>query len=252
MDELEGKLHRTWVQLLIDNDFREIGAIAIDTDLRIVYNYYDPAAIAFEIPTSAYAYVKNSDQIKKVMERAFATVSQGRIFDNNYNEVRELPFVYLVRLMDIEQGWQNVTKSLIANAQNPNQALITEKAFAKTQKQPYIYNDVKFASQSEIRIAQELETRRVLFFPLPLAVRADTGNFYEDHREVDFLVCQDGTWGVLEVSYHPDRFEKDSEKDSWFKKSGILCIQHYSAERCYGNSAGVVEEFLAILAKYKR
>jgi hypothetical protein len=111
---------------------------------------------------------------------------------------------------------------------------------------------MKLASQSEIRIAQELESRKVLFFPLPLAVRAETGNFYEDPREVDFLICQDGTWGNLEVSFHPDRYEKDSEKDSWFKKSGILCIQHYSAERCYNSPSNVVEEFLAILAKHKR
>jgi hypothetical protein len=118
--------------------------------------------------------------------------------------------------------------------------------------QPYVYNEMKFASQSEIRIAQEFEARYILFFPLPLAVRSETGNFFEDHREVDFLVCNDGTWGILEVSYHPDRFEKDAEKDTWFKKSGILCVQHYSAERCYNNAKEVVDEFLGILAKHKR
>ena len=111
---------------------------------------------------------------------------------------------------------------------------------------------MKFASQSEIRIAQELEARRILFFPLPLAVRADTGDFYQDHREPDFLVCKDGVWGILEVSYHPDRYEKDSEKDSWFKKSGILCVQHYSAERCYNHFSDVVNEFLEILERHKR
>ncbi len=132
------------------------------------------------------------------------------------------------------------------------QALISEKVALKDGKQIYAYNEMKFASRSEIRIAQELETRKVLFFPLPLGVRADTGNFYKDHREVDFLICQDGIWGILEVSYHPDRYEKDSEKDSWFKKSGILCIQHYSAERCYRFSKEVVNEFLIILAKHRR
>jgi len=86
---------------------------------------------------------------------------------------------------------------------------------------------------------------------LPLAVRVETGNFYKDHREPDFLVCDDGRWGILEVSFHPDRFEKDAEKDAWFKKSGILCIQHYSAERCYNKSQEVVDEFLDILAKHK-
>jgi len=174
------------------------------------------------------------------------------IYDNHGNFADDLPFVYRVRLIEVEQGWQNVVKKLITNAQDPNQALISEKAASKSGKQIYVYNEMKFASRSEIRIAQELETRKVLFFPLPLGVRADTGNFYNDHREVDFLICQDSVWGILEVSYHPDRYEKDSEKDSWFKRSGILCIQHYSAERCYDFSKEVIDEFLIILAKHRR
>ncbi len=179
-------------------------------------------------------------------------VSRGRIYDNNYNVVDNLPFINRVKLIEVEQDWQNIVKNLIANAQNPNQGLISEKVASKNGKPINVYNEMKFASRSEIRIAQELETQKILFFPLPLGVRADTGNFYNDHREVDFLICQDGAWGILEVSYHPDRYEKDSEKDSWFKKSGILCIQHYSAERCYNFSKEVVEEFLTILARYRR
>jgi len=141
---------------------------------------------------------------------------------------------------------------LIVNAKDSNQAIVTEKVFSREKKQVYLYNEMKFASQAEIRIAQEFERRKILFFPLPLAVRNDTGNLFEDHREVDFLVCHDGIWGILEVSYHPDRFEKDAEKDSWFKDSGILCIQHSTAERCYNQPSAVVNEFLKILAKYKR
>jgi hypothetical protein len=112
------------------------------------------------------------------------------------------------------------------------------------------YNEASYASQSEIRIAQELEQRKVLFFPLALAVRADTGENWRDHREADFLVCDDGKWGILEVSYHPDRYERDKEKDAWWKQSGILCVEHYTAERCYNESARVIDEFLSILAKH--
>jgi hypothetical protein len=54
------------------------------------------------------------------------------------------------------------------------------------------------------------------------------------------------------VSYHPDRYERDAEKDVWFKRSGLLCIQHYTAERCYNDAPRVVEEFLQILKKYER
>ncbi|MBD1911448.1 MULTISPECIES: hypothetical protein [unclassified Leptolyngbya] len=252
MNEFEAKLHRTWVQLLVDNDYKEIAAIAIETEVSFVYSGYNPEAIAFDVSTSAYVYIKNDERIKKVMERAMQTVSQGYIYDNNDVLVEDLPFVYRVRLLEIENDWKNIVKNLIVNAQSSNQALISEKVALKKERQIYIYNEMKFASHSEVRIAQELEVRRVLFFPLPLGVRADTGNFYNDHREVDFLICQDGVWGILEVSYHPGRYEKDSEKDIWFKKSGILCIQHYSAERCYSSPREVVDEFLVVLAKHKR
>ena len=254
MDEFDQKFHRTWVQFLVDNNFKEVAAIAIDSNLQLVldgeafrHDYYDADQIIFDVPTSLYLYIRDNDHIKKVMERAIKTVIKGHIeFDDS------LSFVYRMKLIDVEQNWQNVIKNSIANIQNPHQADISEKAFLKKGRQLYVYNDMKFASQSEIRIAQELEARQVLFFPLPLAVRADTDKFYQDHREPDFLVCKDGVWGILEVSYHPDRYEKDSEKDSWFKKSGILCVQHYSAERCYNHSSDVVNEFLEILAQHKR
>ena len=252
MDEFDELLHRTWVQLIIDNGYREVAAIAIETDASILHSGCQPVSIAFDIPTSTYVHVKNNEQIKKVMERAMRSVSLGRIYDYDHDVIDNLPFVYRVKLIEVETGWRNIVKNLIANAQDPNQALISEKVFFKKGKQVNVYNEMKFASRSEIRIAQELETQKILFFPLPLAVRSDTGNFYDDHREVDFLICNDGTWGILEVSYHPDRYEKDAEKDSWFKKSGILCIQHYSAERCYEFPKEVVDEFLTILAKHRR
>ena len=75
---------------------------------------------------------------------------------------------------------------------------------------------------------------------IAVAVRAETGKRWQDHREVDFLICHNGAWGILEVAYHPDRYEKDSEKDHWFKKSGILCIQHYTAERCCKEAGKVI------------
>lgn len=83
-------------------------------------------------------------------------------------------------------------------------------------------------------------------------MRHETGNLYQDHREVDFLVCLDGTFGILEVSFHEGRYEKDKEKDAWFKKSGILCVEHYPAEKCYNQPKLVVEEFLSFLSKHKR
>ena len=133
-----------------------------------------------------------------------------------------------------------------------NQGNITEKVFKRYNKEVLTYNEMKFGSLSELEIAKELEEREILFFPLPFAVRGK-GIDHKNHREPDFLVCLKGTWGILEVAHHiPERYEKDQEKSAWFKKSGILCVEHYTAEKCLNKPKEVVDEFLDILSRYRR
>lgn len=133
-----------------------------------------------------------------------------------------------------------------------NQGRMSEKVFDRKAKQLIIYNEMKLASKAEYEIAKVLEDVGVLFFPLPLAVKRETGIPWQDHREPDFLVCLDGTWGILEVSFHSDRYEQDCEKTSWFQRAGILCVKCFTAERCHHEPKAVVDEFLTILSKYKR
>lgn len=247
------QIQRTWVQLLIDNGAKEAAAIAVECGIEFIFDANDFLRITYiDIPTSLNRYVKANADLRKILEQSLFSVLRGNYLPDHFEEPTETTFAYRIKLITPEKDWEKVVRDLIANSDHPNQGIITEKAFLKRGKEPLTYNEMKFASQSEIRIAQELEAKSILFFPLPLAVRAETGNFYSDHREVDFLICKDGTWGILEVSYHPNRFEQDSEKDSWFKKSGILCIQHYSAERCYQFPSEVVNEFLSILYQHKR
>jgi hypothetical protein len=259
MDCLEKRLHRTWVQALLEYGFPELAAIAIDTDITIASKTYEnfneyvdiPEAIRLSVSLSSIDFFKVNDEIIK---KIIFEVCEGNIYDSRGNLVKKdkLEVTFRIALIDAEEGWEKITRRLIIESQDPNQGVITEKAFAKRGQRPHIYNEMKFGSKSEIRIAQELESRKVLFFPLPLAVRCDTGNFYEDHREADFLVCNDGVWGVLEIAHHNGRYEKDKEKDAWFKKSGILCVEHYTAEKCFNTSKVVIDEFLEVLARYKR
>ena len=253
MDGYTSRLHRTWLGILLEGDFREVAALVVDADLRILYGNHDPYGICVDLPHSAYSYVIGNTALKQTIEKTLKIVCAGHVLDQNENEIENFRIEYRVKLLDVEENWREIVKELIVNAKDANQGVITEKVFGREKKPVQTYNEMKFGSQSEIRIAQELERRKVLFFPLPLAVRADTGVLYQDHREVDFLVCQDGVWGILEVARHePERYEKDAEKDTWFKNSGILCIQHYTAENCYNNSTNVVDGFLKILARYKR
>lgn len=204
-----------------------------------------PRGIALDVPTAAYNLIAGDSTLKQALVRAGKTVVAGHLYVDVEVKLR-------IKLIQPEHDWARIARDMIVNFKGSNQGAITKKVFLRERKPTLIYNEANYGSQSEIRIAQELEDRQVLFFPLALGIRADTGEFYRDHREADFLVCDDGTWGVLEVSYHPDRFEKDKEKDAWWKKSGILCVEHYTAERCFKEPAKVVDEFLTILRKHHR
>ncbi|MFB2974286.1 hypothetical protein ACE1CD_35430 [Aerosakkonema sp. BLCC-F183] len=252
--ELLQRLHRTWVQALINDDRNDCAAFIIDAELFFEEGWVKNAnelsisGLVVEIPLLLYSTVTRDEAVQEILEQYFISIARGHI----WNCMDNFPISYRCKLIDIEENWQKTIKFLIAQSKDLNQALVTEKAFARQGKEPIIYNEMKFASKSEIRIAQELEAIGVLFFPLPLAVRNETADIYEDHREVDFLVCLDGTFGILEIAYHQGRYEKDKEKDAWFKKSGILCVEHYPAERCYNQPRSVVNEFLSILSKHKR
>jgi hypothetical protein len=261
MDELESRLHRTWVASLVEFNFRELAAIAIDFKVSLIENSYDTFnveymfvdSIVLDIPISSYQIAQeNIDLIKKTLSgicHGHILVRRGDLFNAKEDE---LNIIFRVALLDIEEDWQKITKRLIIESRNPNQGVITEKVFGRRGKNILEYNEMKFGSKSEIRIAQELEERRVLFFPLPLAVRKETGEFYKDHREPDFLICDNGSWGILEVAYHPDRFEEDQQKLAWFKELGILCIECYPAERCYNDPKQVVDEFIRRLDQHRR
>jgi hypothetical protein len=252
MEELEAKLHRTWLEVLVEGNFAEVAALAVDAELLINEGNWQPKGFIIDLAPSSFVLIKQNTSIQQIIDRTLNMVARGHIYDQNGVPIEHLEIEYRIKLLEPENDWQQIIRDLIANSNDPNQGVVTSKVFARDKKQVYTYNEMKFGSQSEIRIAQELERRRVLFFPLPLAVRNDTGQLYKDHREVDFLICQNGVWGVLEVSHHLGRYEKDSEKDAWLKESGILCVEHRPSETCFSNPAKVVDDFLRILMQYKK
>lgn len=254
MDELEARLHRTWLALLLAGDYREVAALIVESDLKLSEGNHQVNGLIIDVPPSAYAFISNDSNIRQLVETTLRLIVKGHLDDQNGNslDTETIDITFRVKLLDVEENWQQKIKEQILNAKEANQGIITEKVFARKNNSVIEYNEMKFGSQSEVRIAQEFERRKVLFFPLPLAVRNDTGINYKDHKEVDFLVCHDGTWGILEVSYHRNRYEEDSEKSAWFKRSGILCVEPHTAEKCYNESAKTVDNFLNILSKHKR
>ena len=113
------------------------------------------------------------------------------------------------------------------------------------------WEDLRFRSQSEIKIAEALDEARVMFFPLCRG-RVTLGK-QRVTREPDFLVCHQAKWGILEVDgepFHPaTRTTQDHERDRLFRSHGIRVVEHFDSKQCYEYPKLVVGKFLEILAK---
>jgi hypothetical protein len=111
------------------------------------------------------------------------------------------------------------------------------------------WRNLRFRSESEVRIAQALERAAVLFLPGCIArVGAESDR---RNREPDFLVCADGKWGILEVDgapFHPPtRTVQDHERDRLFRHHGIRTVEHFDSSRCFEQPDEVVATFLRLL-----
>jgi hypothetical protein len=118
----------------------------------------------------------------------------------------------------------------------------------KRRSEPDTYRSIEwkgmiFRSESEIKIAKTLDHRGIFFIP-PTRVRLNAGKQDRQSRELDFVICHEKKWGVLEVDgpYHVR--EADAERDGWLRAHGIRNIQRFSATRCYHEPQKVVDEFL--------
>lgn len=111
------------------------------------------------------------------------------------------------------------------------------------------WRNLRFRSQSEIKIAESLDRVGVFFLPNCIGRLGDLTD--RKNREADFLVCHKGKWGILEVDgepFHPpSRTVQDHDRDRLFRVHGIKVVEHFDANRCYNNPDEVVQEFLRIL-----
>lgn len=119
------------------------------------------------------------------------------------------------------------------------------------------HDGLHFRSKTETRIYDTLQKRPVLFFPNATAVLgskpSDPKFPNKNKREPDFLICQDGKWGILEVmgeSFHSAATAmRDHDRARLFDDYGVRCIHFYEASRCYSDPEAVVSDFLSRLAR---
>ncbi|MFC4454108.1 hypothetical protein [Deinococcus sonorensis] len=248
----------TLVSLLLQQNGQTLAGILVDSTFTFETDGNNhEQIIVIEVPVAYFSYFGDGPDFPfaATTRDALGEIAFGHLTDWNGAFYRP-GVLFRVQLETPDPAWQEKVKAVLAEGGVTNQAFVTDLMFSRaTPKREVItYNELKFASRTEVRIAQELERRGVLFFPLAIAVKAKTGILHEDHREVDFLVCQNGVFGILEISgpAHTGRYEKDAEKANWFREEGILCVQHYTAENAWDNTTAVIDNFLGILAQHKR
>jgi hypothetical protein len=149
-------------------------------------------------------------------------------------------------LIEINPQWKEEFEAILQRTDIHNQGV------QFSEEQPvHIWKNLRFRSQTEIRVAEALDHAGVLFLP---DCRARLGFKTRENREADFLVCCDGKWGILEID--SDRFHKsaaaDHERDRLFKAHGISVIEHFDQSECWENADGVVKKFLYLLRKQNR
>jgi uncharacterized protein YjbI with pentapeptide repeats len=117
-------------------------------------------------------------------------------------------------------------------------------------KNKLTWEGLRFRSEPERKIAQVLDEMGILFFPLPSGrVMAEEGMVT---REVDFLICSKGIWGILECDgemWHTSA-AKDHKRDNDFKRHGLWFIQRFIDKECKKNPHKVVRQFLDMLHKF--
>jgi len=112
----------------------------------------------------------------------------------------------------------------------------------------HTWENLRFRSKTEIKIAEALDRTGVLFVPNSLA-RLTTPKGREN-KEADFLICYNGKWGVLEVDgpFHTaERRVEEQERERIFKKNGIKVVERFDAQRCYNHPDEVVQEFFNMI-----
>jgi hypothetical protein len=187
-------------------------------------------------PRAAYDILNNRDHpITKAVQRALDAVLPTHTYIKHFSVAAEL--------MSLDPRWREELLEIARGKGVHNQV--------GEAKAPRIWNNLRFRSESEVRVARALDQANVMFLPNCRARIGLHGN--RQNREADFLVCHNGKLGILEVDgepFHPpSRTAEDHERDRLFKLHGILVVEHFDAGECFENPAGVVARFLNILKK---
>jgi hypothetical protein len=186
-------------------------------------------------PRTAYEIICDRDnQNRAAIERAFEAVLPESTYVSQLTAS--------VEIVNIDPDWRSLYLDFLMEERSVNNQAVDEKANR-------MWNNLRFRSESEVKIAEALDRAGVLFLPNCKA-RLNTPEGRRN-READFIICHNGRWGMLEVDgepYHtPLRTVEDHTRDRYFKEHGMPLVEHFDATECYKKPDDLVKRFLKLL-----
>jgi len=160
-------------------------------------------------------------------------------FANNLNGANSSP-ANLDNAINPDKTESNLGDEKIEDEKGNNEGIESQ-----SEELIYYWNDLRFHSQEQVKIAEALDRTNTLFFPNSKARLTTPAG--RQNQEPDFLIFHQGKWGILEIS-HPDT-EKDETRDQLFASHGISIIHYCDANRCTEEPDRIVREFLDILSQ---
>lgn len=254
------RLHASAIQFLIDEGEQEAARLLLDCSLSYteddpfcyltltaskgIYECLTPLINSFSDPTLRCFIRLNPEQLA-ILPRQSQIVHPIAIA---FDAFTDYPIRFSLRrsLLQINENWEDEFRAILEGTDIHNQGV------QFSEEQPvHIWKNLRFRSQTEIRVAEALDRAGVLFLP---NCRARLGFKARENREADFLVCCDGTWGILEIDsrrFHQSAAD-DHERDRLFKAHGISVIERFDQGQCWENTDSVVKQFLYLLRKHHR
>ena len=108
----------------------------------------------------------------------------------------------------------------------------------------YYWNGWRFSTEAQVKIAEALDRAGVLFFPNSKG-RVTTAAGREN-EESDFLVCDQGKLGILQVNLSQANSDLDREGVQF---QGIRLVRYYDPIQCSEEPEKIVLEFLQLLGE---
>ena len=115
MENLEEKLHRTWIALLIDGGLKDAASVVLDATITLLEDNYQYYGFSVDLPPSAAITVQTNSDLAEKLEKSLKVVARGYIEDQNGYplDVDEITIKFRIKLMEPEEGWkENVRRSL--------------------------------------------------------------------------------------------------------------------------------------------